>query len=67
MAQEQTVKPESRDDRIMGRPSQGRESRIQAQVTPELAQWIRAQKTYEGESISDVIFRLLDGMRKTNE
>jgi hypothetical protein len=46
----------------MGRPSQGRERRIQSQVTPELASWIEAQK--QDESLSDVIFRLLDGLRQ---
>jgi hypothetical protein len=46
----------------MGRPSQGRERRIQSQITPELASWIEAQK--QDESLSDVIFRLLDGLRQ---
>jgi hypothetical protein len=43
----------------MGRPSQGRSVRIQAQVTPEIADWLQAQKQ-QGESTSDVVFRLLE-------
>lgn len=57
------VKPESRDERIMGRPSQGRSVRLQATITPEQMHWLNSQRQ-PGESISDVVFRLLNDLSK---
>lgn len=43
----------------MGRPSQGREKRLQAMITPDQLAWLEAQKRQRGEkSISDVVFKL---------
>ena len=53
------VKPESRDERVMGRPSQGRSVRLQATITPGLQMWLDSQR-HAGESLSDVVFRLLN-------
>lgn len=45
----------------MGRPSQGREKRLQAAITPEQMTWLEAQKArYEVRSVSDVVFRLIE-------
>ena len=41
----------------MGRPSQGRSERLQSMITPDLKEWLEAQKS-QGETMSDVVFRL---------
>ena len=49
----------------MGRPSQGREKRLQATVTPEVMTWLEEQKARHGDkSVSDVVFRLLESLRQ---
>ena len=61
---------EAKDDRAtlqfapprMGRPSQGRSIRLQATITPDLQAWLDSQRR-SGESLSDVIFRLLSEIR----
>src|SRR6266699_5196006 len=64
---------EAKDDRAileyveprMGRPSQGREKRLQATVTPEVMSWLEEQKARHGDkSVSDVVFRLLESLRQ---
>ncbi len=64
---------EAKDDRVelkwvgprMGRPSQGREKRLQATVTPEVMTWLEEQKVRHGDkSVSDVVFRLLESLRQ---
>ncbi len=47
----------------MGRPSNGREVAVQALITPELKQWLRQQRRPD-ESLSTVIYRLLDSLRQ---
>lgn len=46
-----------------GRPSQGRSVRLQTTVTEELRDWLQAQRA-NGESLSDVMYRLLLAARK---
>ena len=46
---------------IMGRPSQGREKRLQAMITPAQWAWLEAQKArFEVKTVSDVVFRLVE-------
>jgi hypothetical protein len=47
-----------------GRPSAGRDTRIQAMITPDLAEWLEDDARQDGESMSDVVFRLLDERRR---
>ena len=50
--------------RPMGRPSQGREKRMQFTATPELAEWLEAKRRERGEkSVSTIIFELLERVR----
>lgn len=50
----------------MGRPSQGRSSRLQVNVTPEVASWLESKRIADGDkSISDVVFSLLEGIRQS--
>jgi hypothetical protein len=53
----------------MGRPSQGRNVRLQAAITPEQAQWLTSQmERFEAKSLSDVIFHLItDEMKDHSE
>ena len=53
------------EERRMGRPSQGRSSRLQVNVTPEIVTWLEANRSPDDKSISDVVFHLLEGVRQS--
>ncbi len=59
---------EAKDDRVelkwvgprMGRPSQGREKRLQFSATSEMESWLEARRIQSGKkSISEVVFEIL--------
>ncbi len=47
----------------MGRPSRGRSVRLQVAITPALYDWLQSQAK-NGQSISDVVFKLLEESRQ---
>lgn len=51
--------------RRFGRPSQGRTERLQFSATPQLKHWI-GQQAAKNESVSQVVFRLLEDLRQRN-